>query len=132
MPATHHIDTQSRLIITTWNGEATDSEFIDALKKYHAFIRSNPEYGSFNEIVNLIKASPMNLTISGLLDIGRIATDAETKGQNRKMALIIGTDFALMLANMYIFYRNLGDNSRKQISVFKYEQEAYQWVKNDP
>ena len=131
MPATHHIDKESRLIITKWEGEATDSEFIEALNKYHEGIQSNPEYVSYNEIVNLTKATPIKLTISGLLEIGRIASEADKRIHNKKMALVVGSDFALSLANMYIFYRNFGDKSRKKISIFKREEDAYKWVKND-
>ena len=129
MPATHHIDNESELIITVWEGEATDSEFIMALKKYHKDIQSDPRYAGYNEIVNLTKATPMNLTISGLLTIGRMATDAERRVHNKKMALIVGTDFAWSLANMYVFYRNMGDDKRKKIAVFRTEQEAYEWLK---
>ena len=131
MPATHHIDNESRLIITKWEGEATDSEFIEALKKYLEDIQSKSEYVSYNEIVNLTKATPMRLTMSGLLTIGQIASEADKRIYNKKMALVIKSDFALSFANMYIFFRNLGDKSRKQISVFKEEEDAYKWVKKD-
>lgn len=130
MPATHHIDNESQLILTTWEGEATDSEFIEALKKYLDEIQSDPEYIYYNEIVNLTKATPMNLSIRGLLAIGRIAAQAEKRIPSKKMALIIDSDFAIGLANMYIFYRNMGDESRKKIAVFKQEGEAYKWIKN--
>jgi len=129
MPATHHIDNESRLILTVWEGEATDSEFIEALKKYLDEIQSDPEYIYYNEIVNLTEATPVNLSIRGLLAIGRIAAQAEKRIPGKKMALIIDSDFAIGLANMYIFYRNMGDESRKKIAVFKKEGEAYKWVK---
>ena len=129
MPATHHIDNESRLIHTTWEGEATDSEFITALKKYLDEIQSDPEFIYYNEIVNLTEATPINLGIRGLLAIGRIAAQAEKRIPGKKMALIIDSDFAIGLANMYIFYRNMGDESRKKIAVFKKEGEAYKWVK---
>ena len=130
MPATHHIDNESRLILTTWEGEATDFEFIEALKKYLDDIQSDPEYIYYNEIVNLTEATPVNLSIRGLLAIGRIAAQAEKRIPGKKMALIIDSDFASGLANMYIFYRNMGDESRKIIAVFKQEAEAYKWIKN--
>ena len=131
MPATHNIDSELRLIITVWEGEATDSEFIEALIKYHNVIQSNSEYINYNEIVNLIKAVPMKLTTGGLLKIGSIASKAEKKIINKKMALVVGTDFAFNLANLYIFYRNIGIISRKKIRVFKSEGEAYSWVTSD-
>ena len=131
MPATHHIDGEARLITTVWEGEATDAEFMTALNKYHVEIQSNPEYARYNDIVDLTDASPLNLTISGLLALGRIASDADTHTHHKKMAIIIASDFAYMLANMYISYRNLGDASRKKIAVFKNESDAFHWIRND-
>lgn len=32
MPAKHHIDTEMHLIITTWEGDAIDADFISAYK----------------------------------------------------------------------------------------------------
>jgi len=130
MPATHHINSEAKLIITTWEGKATDSDFIEALNKYLNDIRSNPEYIDYNEIVNLSKATPIKLTIGGLLTIGRIAFETEKKFTHKKMALIIESDFALSLANLYIFYKNIGYRSRKKICVFKKELEAYKWAKS--
>ena len=131
MPVTHFIDNESELIITTWDGEATDSTFKEALEKYHNDIKSNPKYVGYNEIVNLRKATPLKLTISGLLTIGRIASEAEKNFSNKKMALIVESDSALSLANLYTFYRNIGFGARKKICVFKDEEKAYNWIKGN-
>lgn len=130
MSAIHHIDNDSMLIITVWDGEATDTMFEEALRKYHKDIRSKPDCIHYNEIVDLRKATPMKLTINGLLSIGRIAIDAEKEATNKKMALIVNSDIAFTFANLYVFYRNLGRSDRKKISVFLNDKKAYEWVKS--
>ena len=44
MPANHHVDNNAQLIITTWEGEAYDIEFIGAIKKYQKDIQNHPDY----------------------------------------------------------------------------------------
>ena len=128
MPATHYIDNEARHIITRWEGEATDTNFEEALRKYLKHIRSNPDCIDYNEIVDIRKANPFKITIKGLLTIGRIATDTEIEENNMRMALIVKSGIAYSLANMYIFYRNLGRGDRKIKSVFMNEDEAYEWI----
>jgi len=128
MPATHYIDNEAKLIITRWEGEATDTNFEEALKIYLNHIRSDPNCFGYNEIVDIRKASPMNITIKGLLTIGRIATDTEINENNMRMALVVKSGLALSFSNLYIFYRNMGRGDRKKISVFVNEDEAYEWV----
>jgi len=131
MSASHYIDHENKLIITKWEGEATDANFIEALRNYLMHIRSSPECVDYNEIVDLRKASPINLTISGLVEIGRIATDTTIDEYNMKMALIVKSGFSFSFANLYIFYRNLGRRDRKKIAIFLNESEAHEWVKKE-
>lgn len=130
MPAKHHIDTQSRLIITTWEGDAVDNDFIEALKKYQQDIKSNSEYIGFNEIVNLTKISRIKLTTDGIKKMGSIATATDKIELNSKLALIVSSSFAFSLARLYILYRSLSKHSNKTIRIFRKESDAFQWINN--
>ena len=131
MPAKHHIDNEANLIITTWEGEATNIEFLEALREYQKNIQSNPDYTNYNEIFNMSKASKIRLTIDGLLDIGRTASKTDHLFTHKKLALIVSSNIAYSLAKMYEFYRNMGINSCKKIRIFKNENEAIEWAKNN-
>ena len=37
----------------TWVGEATDDELIDAITRYQQEVKSNPDYLTYNEILDL-------------------------------------------------------------------------------
>ena len=54
MPAHHHIDNKAKLIVTTWEGDAVDKDFIETLMKYQEDILSNPDYFDYNEVVDLL------------------------------------------------------------------------------
>ncbi|MDH5611231.1 MAG: hypothetical protein OEY66_02085 [Gammaproteobacteria bacterium] len=128
MPAQHHIDNDARLIITTWQGEAQDIDFIEALKKYQDDIQYHPDYINYNELVNLKEITNIKLTTNGLINIGKIASSTDHNEIGRKLAIVVGSNKAYFLARMYKVYRSLSQNSCKHISIFTKENEAIQWL----
>ena len=129
MPAKHHIDNNNQLIVTTWEGEARDIEFIEAIKNYQKNIQNNPDYVDFNEVVDFRKVTKLKLTNEGIKIIGTIASTTDTKGINKKLALIVSSNLAFGLARMYEAYRSFSKNANKEIRVFKDETAAFKWVK---
>ena len=128
MPANHHIDNKNKLIITTWEGEARDIEFIEAIKKYQNDIQNHPDYINYNEIVNLSKVTSFKLTTKGIKTIGEIASTTDKKEINRKLALIVNSNLAFGLARMYEAYRSFSKSANKEIRVFKNEKNAFEWI----
>ncbi len=128
MPAKHHIDTNSRLLITTWKGDAIDIDFIEALKKYQQDVKSNTDYRDFNEIVDLRKISRIKLTTDGIKKMCSIATATDLIGIDTKLALIVSSNFAFSLARLYVLYRSLSKYSNKTIRIFKTESDALEWI----
>jgi len=131
MPASHFIDHEAKLIVTKWEGEATNTYFEDALRNYLENVRSSDECINYNEIVDIRKADPIKITIKGLLKIGQVATSNNAKENNMRMALLLKPGNSFSLARLYIFYRNMGRTDRKKISVFMNEVEAFEWAKNN-
>lgn len=128
MPANHHIDNDARLIITTWEGEALDIDFIEALKKYQQDIQCHPDYINYNELVNLQGITNIKLTTAGLINIGKIASSTDQDEIGRKLALVVGTNKAFFLARTYKVYRTFSKTSYKHIRIFMDESEARQWL----
>lgn len=129
MPAIHEIDNPRRLILTTWEGEAHNIEFIESLKKYQNDIQNHPDYINYNEVVNLSKVTSIKLTTEGIKNIGLIASATDHNDVNRKLALIVSSNLAFGLARMYMAYRSFTKKSNKEVRVFKTEKDAYEWVK---
>jgi len=129
MPAHHHIDSKAQLIITTWEGEARDVEFIEALKKYQKDIQNHIDYISYNEVVNLSHITSIKITTEGIKTIALIASDTDNHETNRKLALIVSSNLAYGLAKMYEAYRSFSKNAYKEIRVFKDENDAFEWVR---
>ena len=129
MPAKHHIDNESNLIVTTWEGDASETGFIKVLLKYQKNIQCHPDYIDYNEIFNLSDATNLKITIGGLMSIGRVASRTDHLFAHKKLALIVGSNMAFSFARMYEAYRNIGIRSSKKIRVFKNESKALEWVK---
>ena len=131
MPVKHHIDNKAKLIFTTWEGEAIDIEFIEAIKKYQNDIQSQPEYIDYNEVVNLSKVTNIKLTTEGIKIIGEIASKTDQNRVGRKLAFIVGSNLAYGLVRMYEIYRNLAKNADKELRVFKTAKDAIEWTKKN-
>ncbi len=132
MPAKHFVNENSKLIVTTWEGDAHDVEFIEAIKKYQNEIQNHPDYVGYNEVVDLTRIGKINLTTEGIKTIGSIASNTDQDNANRRLALIVSSNFAYGLSRMYVTYRELATDARKKIRVFKNEKDAYEWVKANP
>jgi len=128
MPANHYIDNKAKLLVTTWEGEAGDKEFIEAIKKYQKDLQNEPDYIKYNEIVDLSKITKFKFTTEGIKSIGQIASTTDQNEAYRKLALIVDSNLAYGLARMYVAYRSLYNKANKKVNVFKNEKEAYKWL----
>ncbi len=128
MPAKHVVDVKARLIITAWEGDATDIDFIEGLKEYQKNIQSKSEYHGFNEILNFTGIASIRLTANGLKRIGSIASTTDSKNMNTKLAFIVSSNLAFGFVRMYQAYRSFSRNSTKVVRVFKKESDALEWV----
>lgn len=129
MPAHHHIDNEAKLLITTWEGEAIDIDFINAIKRYHKDFQNQLEYRDYNEVVNLTGITDIKLTTEGLKQIGQIAATTDQKRDQGKLAFIVNTNLAYGLVRVYMTYRNFGHDATKELRVFREESVALDWLK---
>lgn len=128
MPAKHHIDNNAKLIITIWDGEAVDIDFIEAIKKYQRNIQTHLDYISYNEMVDLSRVTNIKLTTTGLKNIGKIASRTDQDTNKRKLAFIVSSNKAFFFVRMYAAFRSFFRNSNKDIRVFTNESEALEWL----
>ncbi len=128
MAVNHEIDQTNQLIITTWTGEASDNEFIDALTRYQHDIKGSSDYQSFNELLDFSQISEMNLTTKGLITLGIIARKTDNEHVKSRLAIVVNSTLSFGLAQMYITYRNLDPSSHKELNVFKNKADALSWL----
>lgn len=130
MPCCHYIDHEAGIIVTTWEGEATDADFIQALQSYQENVQVIQEYSDYNEIVDFSMMTRIKLTPVGLLDIVRMASATDRAGGDTKLALIVYSNTAYVFANIYRTYRSMTTHSNKIIGIFNHWEEAYQWARS--
>ena len=130
MSVKHYIDTSSQIIITTWDGDAVDIDFIEAIQKYQKDIQTNTEYKHYNELVNFSNTKSIKLTTEGIMSLGKIAASTDQSENAKKLGFVVRNNLAFGLVRMYQAYRSFEKNSNKEIRVFKSEKEALDWVSN--
>ena len=130
MPTKYFIDKEAKLLITTWEGDAVDIEFIEAITKYQKDVQLNPEYKEYNEVANFCKIASIKLTQNGLKRIGTIASKTDQHKFNSRLALVVSSGTAFNLARIYASFRNIQNGTNKEIRIFKNEIEAIEWAQN--
>ena len=130
MPATHEIDSANRLIITTWSGKATESEFIDTLISYQLKVKGNREYQTYNELLDFSQIDNINLSKKSMTTLSKIAQQTDRQDVQTRLAIIVSSPLAFGLARMYVAYRNLLQYTNKELKVFKNRSDAFAWVIN--
>lgn len=131
MPAKHFIDEITKIIVTVWEGDAVDVDFIEAILKYQREIQLKPGYSDYNEVANFSKIESIKLTPKGLKRIGQIASRTDALKSDSKLALVVSSGAAFNLARVYASYRNLQTSTRKEIRIFKSEEEAMAWAQKN-
>ena len=127
MSAKHHIDHINRLIISDWDGDADADQFIHAFLKYQEKIGNNPEYSSFDEVVNFTKMKGLKLNFHDLKKISNLTASLDDT-KSTKLAFIVSTKLTYMLAKAYVIVRKLNPKSRKKLGVFFNEFDALKWI----
>jgi len=128
MPATHNIDTDNRIITTTWHGDATDDDFLSTLKEYQKTIQTNIKYKCFNEVFDCTGITKIKLTTTGLRKIASTASKTDNSGCNTKLAFIVSSNLAYGLVRMYEVLRSFEKRSTKEIRAFKKREDAFRWI----
>ena len=128
MTVQHEIDKNSSLITTILSGEATDSKLIEALSKYQQTIKNQPDYDSFNEIVDCSKVSTFKLSTDGIKELVEIAAQTDIKGIKTKLAIIVTRPVAYGVARLYTIYRSLQPHVVKEVRIFMKYDDALKWV----
>ena len=134
MPAVHFIDEENKVIFTTWNGEPSDSDLVEALNNYFSNIKNKPELSDFNELVDFSDTRGVKLSINTLIELGKVASRYDKPPQTAdrgKLAIVVTSSLAYGLARMYGIYREYNPQSNKEVLVFRNRDEAVAWLKSE-
>jgi len=128
MPAEHRIDTGNKIIVTTWSGEAGDSDLIDSLTRYQQEIRSRADYHSYDEILDFSQANGFSLTTDGIRKLAQLSVANEVAGVRTRLAIVVASALAYGLGRMYATYRSLVPGGSKDVRVFREFDDARAWL----
>ena len=131
MVANHHIDDTHKLIFTTWEGAATDADCTSAMKNYLVKFSGNAYYSHYNEMVDCRNVTHIDVTPAGICKLSKMASEFDKNRSHTKLALLVSSDLAYGMARMYELYRSAIPGTRKDIRVFKKENDALEWINHN-
>lgn len=128
MPVQHVIDDKKKLIITTWSGEAVESELMEALARYQKETKNFTNRHDYDELVDFSNTRSFKLSTVGLKNIAKMASATDAKEGSTKLAIIVSVPLAFGLGRVYEIYRSLVTRNAKKVGVFDNHQEAREWL----
>jgi len=128
MPAIHKIDDNEKIIITTWEGETKDAEFIDALTSYLKTIKSQECYLHYNELLDLRGLEIIKISADGIRQLAEISAGFDREDLSTRLAIVVGSSLAFGLSRMYQTYRSLISKRSKEVQIFNDIGEAQIWL----
>ena len=131
MTAHHQIEHESKLIITFWDDNTADNNFIDALKCYQEKIKKQTDLCSYNEMVDFSRVSFIRINLKEIMTLASIASKSDSDTHKTKLALIVNSNMAFSFGKMYKAYRNLEPKNNKEVEVFKKRSLALDWINKE-
>jgi hypothetical protein len=131
MPANHRIDTDARIIFTSWEGDATDADLYEALKLYYENIRNKSDNSDFDEVVSFSNAATVKVSAKGMMDLAKLASSADQPGVNTRLAFVTSSSLTRSFANLYATYRSVILKTGKTIRVFDNDENALKWISTE-
>ena len=126
----HHIDDKARLIVTTCiSVKTTETDMLKALARYQDTIQNQADLIDYNELLIFPEATDMDLSLSGVKKLAKLAVTSDGKDPNRKLAILMQSNLGYGLGKIYQIYRNVIKRSGKKVRVYKQVKAALAWVK---
>ena len=127
MSATHQIDKENKLIVTTWEGEPTGHDLSQAFKSYQKNIKSKPEYVGYDELVDCSQIDGFKLNAEDLKILAHAVSLFDESISQCKLAIVVKSNLAYIVATTYVMYRSLCSKT-KDIRVFISKGSALKWL----
>ena len=125
MPLRYQIDDEHRLVLTRGFGVLTDQEVFE----YKQSVWSQPRVAGYDELVDVTDVERIDIpSAERLRELARLSAAMDVLPPSR--VAIVTTDLvSFEIARMYEVFRKLDKRSTRDVSVFRKEEEAIEWLK---
>ncbi len=121
MPIEYRIDHERRLVLAKGRGTLTDDDVFG----YQREVWSRPDVAGYDELMDMSEVERIvPPSAERVRDLARLSARMETGASASKFAIFAPSDFAFGLGRMYRAYRELQEQSTKQLGVFRTMDEA--------
>jgi hypothetical protein len=121
IPLNYRIDHGLRLVIAIGQGVLTDSDVFG----YQRDVWSRQDVAGYNELVDMTWVTQIALpSADRVRDLAEVAAAMDDKSTRSKFAIVATADVAFGLGRMFQSYREVMEQSTKEVGVFRTMEEA--------
>lgn len=125
MPLRYQIDDEHRLVLTRGFGVLTDQEVFE----YKQSVWSLPRVAGYDELVDVTHVERIDIpSAERLRELARLSAAMDVLPPSR-VAIVTSDLVSFEIARMYKVFRKLDRRSTRDVSVFRKEEEAIEWLK---
>jgi hypothetical protein len=125
MPLQYQIDHDRRLVLCEAHGTLSGEDIL----RYQQEVWSRPDVRGYDELVDMsdvadhIVASP-----EAMRELAGISASMDPSGVRSRFAIVAPQAAIFGLGRMYGTYREMSEQSTKQVGVFRDRAEAFDWL----
>ena len=125
MPIEYYIDHERKRIIATASGALSESDLFE----YQKAAWSNLSLTDYDEIFDVTQVDNIqDITSASLRQLSRYAASMDKAEKTTRLAIVASKSLFYGLARMYETFRGSINHTLKEISVFRFIEDAEQWL----
>jgi hypothetical protein len=125
MPLNYRIDHGLRLVIAIAHGGLTDSDVFG----YQHVVWSRKDVAGYNELADMTRVTHIALPAADRVrDLAEVAAAMDDKSTRSKFAIVATADVAFGLGRMFQSYREVMEQSTREVGVFRTMAEALSFL----
>lgn len=118
------IDTPRRRVVATWGPVVTDAALMD----YQKTVWSDPAIHGYDELIDFRALKQVEVTTEGLEKVAALAAGMDAAAGAGRFAIVVGDTLSFGLSRMYEAFREIDENSSRQLMVFQGMGDALGWL----
>jgi hypothetical protein len=128
MPIAYRVDHDARVVVAVGYGIVTDADVFE----YQRTVWSRSDVGGFDELIDMTPVTRIEgSSPERVRELAQVAASMDSPASQSRLAVIASADVAFGLGRMFQTYRQLNEQSTKQVGIFRTTDDALAFLKID-
>jgi len=95
---------------------------------YQKTVWSDPAIHGYDELIDFRALAQIEITTEGLEKVAAVAAGMDAAAGAGRFAIVTGDTLSFGLSRMYEAFREIDENSSRQLMVFQRLEDALEWL----